>query len=75
MLSAEQSPVIFRELVNDRASLDVVRQMEQQVNPVGNRKAFPAITIEFEIAAIAQHKQPVIEGETAPIFDIGCRFG
>ena len=72
MLSAEQLPVFFRELVNDRASLDVVRLMEQQVPPVGNWIAFPAVTMRFEIATVSQHEQPVIEGETAPIFDIGC---
>ena len=74
MLSAEQSPVIFRELVNDRASLDVVRLMEQQVPPVGNRKAFPAMAVRFQFTAPSQHEQPVIEGETAPIFDTDCRF-
>ena len=74
MLSAEQLPVFFRELVNDRASLDVVRLMEQQVPPVGNWKAFPAVTMRFEIATVSQHEQPVIEGETAPISDTDCRF-
>ena len=74
MLSAEQLPVFFRELVNDRASLDVVRLMKQQVPPVGNRKAFPAMAVRFQFTAPSQHEQPVIEGETAPIFDTDCRF-
>lgn len=74
MLSAEQLPVIFRELVNDRASLDVVRLMEQQVPPVGNWKAFPAVTMRFEIATVSQHEQPVMKGKTIPISDTDCRF-
>ena len=74
MLSAEQLPVIFRELVNDRASLDVVRLMEQQVPPVGNRKAFPAMAVGFQFTAPSQHEQPVMKGKTAPISDTDCRF-
>ena len=74
MLSAEQLPVFFRGLVNDRASLDVVRLMEQQVPPVGNRKAFPAIAVGFQFTAPSQHEQPVMKGKTAPISDTDCRF-
>ena len=75
MLPAKQPPVLFRELIDDRASLNVTRLMIEQIPPMRNGKTLPTRAAGLQLATGSQHKQPVVQREAIPVLDTNRRFG